>query len=176
MRLYFKIKRMGRLGEMAETGSACLEAQGPRSVPRVYIQGPGMVIHTDPCKQGIKSCLAVISIQESAGNCKTHGLTCWYESASVHWATTGRVLASRVTRSTCVHEMQTVTTGLLPALHYSNLVLSTSSSVKWILLMSKVHIWVCLHPTSNRKQLPKKDIFLSGMSKHFPSAKPCCLR
>jgi hypothetical protein len=47
-------------------------------------QWPGMVIYTDPCKQDIKSCWGLISIQKLAGNCKIHQLTCLCESASVH--------------------------------------------------------------------------------------------
>lgn len=100
----------------------------------------------------MESCLELTSIPESFSNCKSHQCISLCKSDSALWVTAGPALAPKATRSTRVHEMEGVATRLLPSLPLFYLFFTSASVEKWILpVLSKVHVWVGLYPTSNLK-------------------------
>lgn len=126
---------------------------------QAWSHNTGMIIYTAPR-------LGLISIQDLAGDRKIHQLSCFCESASVHWATSGPSLASKATRSICTPEMELLA-------HRAASLLFTISPLFYLLLpllrrgfllTSNIRVWVGLHPTSNSKQLPKTSSFLEWPS------------
>lgn len=100
----------------------------------------------------MESCLELTSIPESFSHCKSHQCISLCKSDAALWVTAGPALAPKATRSTRLHEMEGVATRLLPSLPLFYLFFTSASVEKWILpVLSKVHVWVGLYPTSNLK-------------------------